>query len=192
MPPTYENLLGLTLVTRPNITGKDGVFAHLFHYVSDEGICRSISESHRLIPGSEDELIVMAEAEYFGYGKNRVNLTNVLPEQGIEYIRAATGLISGQPIHYGLELLIPIDDLHQRFEHLPRAWQIFTNEPVEVRVLRRWHLDRLQSRIKHGAIVHRFKTPDGFPRAHYDSGKECRFNAPTSTQFKSGCLSLQI
>src|SRR3989338_8584688 len=113
------------------------VYAWLYHYVDSEQRARSIATSGLMLPSAPD-LENFVEDETLS--RQRVNFTDVLPEEGRELISANTS-VSVHNINYCLELLVPAKRLVQRIDFEPRCYQIYSKEPVRVIVLRYWNMD---------------------------------------------------
>lgn len=141
------------------VMDSDGILqAHLFHYVKSEERARAIMQQGMLIPHREEGLPLLFP-HYDPVMRTRVNVTDVRPEEGRRVIAGATGLPEDD-IAYGLELLVPASGLVQAVEYLPRAYQMYTQDPVPVKVLRLWNMDRVESRRRRGTQrVHRYATP---------------------------------
>ncbi len=121
-------------------------FAHLFHYRTRACTVTAICKTGRILVDCEtiDSMHVMCNEKYL---RPRANFTVATPDEGRTTIAAAT-FLNPKVINYGLELLIPLDKYRVRteFEHLPRSRQIFSPQPVEVKVLRVWDVDKASRR----------------------------------------------
>ena len=139
----------------------------LFHYVATDDIAKSIARSGLMYPSGEDfeDQGWMVNEQY---AKPRVNFTAARPEEGRRAVAVATGgFIPEDEINYGLELLVPLELVERYFEHQPRNWQAFTEEPVPIRVLRIWKMDKVEQRTRSGWDICR-KLIGNSPIARYE------------------------
>ncbi|MBI2653610.1 hypothetical protein HYX02_02245 [Candidatus Woesearchaeota archaeon] len=149
----------------PGIIPVNGKYALMFHYAKDAETARAIRESRVLKPVIKDDNSLL----YFydrRFAVSRVNLTDAKPEEGRDVIAAAIHT-PVTDINYGLELLVEKARLERAFEFLPRAYQIFSEEPVPVTVMRVHNIDRLEDRLRRGQAIERYFGHNGLPYAYY-------------------------
>lgn len=141
------------------------VYAWLYHYVDTERRARSIAANGLMYPSSPDlENFVEDES----LSRPRVNFTDVIPEEGREVISGNTSLAVNS-INYGLELLVPAKRLVQRIEFEPRCYQIYTEDPVRVIVLRWWNIDKVERWTKKfGYKINRYLNNHLIPQAVWE------------------------
>lgn len=146
------------------VTRDDALFAVMFRYVDSLETARAVANEKKLRPDSNHyEMISMYNGDY---DKPRVNLTDVRPEEGRTVIAGAT-FLNPKNIQYGLELLVEPDKIEQKFQGFPRAYQIFTEDPVDVTILKIWNMDRVERRIEQGYQIRRAVGPRGGVSSYY-------------------------
>jgi hypothetical protein len=126
-----------------------------FHYTHSIDAARSIARTRVLIP--HETRMPSGIGAPCGYCEPRVNLTTAPPERGTHAILTATGL-SVEPA-FGLELLVDTEQhtLRQLFpEQFPSSYQIFTDEPVPVKVTRMYNVERAYKMAQRGRTFVRF------------------------------------
>lgn len=136
--------------------------AFLFHYVHSPEIARDIRESGLMKPSRERPDSLLARM-YNSSTKPHINLTDVKPEEGRIKISCETEIGIPEYINYGLELLVEKRRLIRAFEHLERCYQIFSEEPVPVKVV---HI-RDMRKIDKGYRIHRFIGKNNLPYGFY-------------------------
>ena len=142
----------------------DVLFAVMFRYVDSLEAARTIANEKKLKPNSNHyEMVSMYNGDY---DKARINLTDVRPEEGRMVIEGAT-FLNPKNIQYGLELLVEPDKIEQKFHGFPRAYQIFTEDSVDVTILKIWNMDRVERRIGQGYQIHREVRPRGGISSYY-------------------------
>ena len=146
---------GNITVTKRN----DISYAIMFHYVDDKEKANKIAQDKKLIPNCDLEY-TMINLYNPDNEKPRINLTDIRPEEGRNSIAAATCL-NPNYINYGLELLVEVDKSVQKIPGLHRAYQIFTEEPIETKILKIRNIDRLERKLVLGYEIHRSIGPKG-------------------------------
>lgn len=135
----------------------DGHGILMFVYVPDADTTRAISVRSYLDP--QIELGSMLS----GYGRKPfVNLTDVRPEEGRKAVIAARPQ-TAQPINYGLEVVVDGRSLKREFWQFPRWFQIFSEEPVPIKVVATREMDKMGR----GVRIKRFFDSNGNPHSHY-------------------------
>lgn len=148
---------------------RDGhMFALLYHYVTSEETAREIAKSAVMIPGERPEDSLTSFVNNPEFTAQRVNFTDVAPEEGRDTISAATGMFTPNVVNWGLELLVPAERLVQRLETHPRCYQIYTPSPIPVTVRRIWNMDKVEHRVSHGYQIVRGHGSSGLAVAYWD------------------------
>jgi hypothetical protein len=144
----------------PNGAYEDGRFVSMFYYVGNPQIAREIMNSRQLVPEDGDRRLSELDPRFLG---PFVTLTDVRPEEGRAAIAAATDLPVSAVTHC-LEVLIDRDRLVQALPFMPHTYQVFSGDPVPVRVIRDHDVGRIERRQQRGLGIERALN-HGFPYA---------------------------
>jgi len=135
----------------------------VFHYVSKAEQAQEISKRGVIVP-SDDYLHLLNGHEI--PDKTYVALTDVMPEEGKDIAAIAMG-VSEKFVNFGLEILIDPKRLSEP-QHMLRAYRVYSDKDMPVKVLRIWNMERVTQKISSGHRIHRFIGHNGFPYAFYE------------------------
>lgn len=139
--------------------------ALLWHYTRNLDTVKTIVDQQQLKPFGDYSDCVPNFQHWTPFMNSRVNLTDVAPEEGLHAVITGTCLQDIQA-RYSIEALVPTEHLEKKLP-LARGYQIYTDEPVDILVLRWWNMAKVEKKLSNGWNIKRY-VQNGMPYAHWE------------------------